>query len=76
MTNKDLDIEIFRIEVRQKGNSLPRVYIYDKGNPINVESIEFTARPCEIPSVVITMPILNDDEHIENYFKNKDKNNG
>jgi hypothetical protein len=74
MIDKDLDIEIFRIEVRQKGNGLPRVYVYDKGNPISVESIEFTAKDLDIPRVVITKPILNVDEHIENYFKNKDKN--
>ena len=75
MIDKDLDIEIFRIEVRQKGNGVPRAYVYDKGNPISVESIEFTASPLEVPRVVITKPILNVDEHIENYFKNKDKNN-
>lgn len=76
MIDKDLDIEIFRIEVRQKGNGMPRVYVYDNGNPISVESIEFTTNPFEVPRVVITKPILNVDEHIENYFKNKDKNNG
>ena len=75
MIDKDLDIEIFRIEVRQKGNGMPRVYVYDKGNPISVESIEFTVSPFEVPRVVITKPILNVDEHIENYFNNKDKNN-
>ena len=75
MTDKDLDVEIFRIEVRQKGNGLPRVYVYNKGSPINAESIEFTAKTLDIPRVVITKSILNFDEHIENYFKNKDKNN-
>ena len=75
MIDKDLDIEIFRIEVRQKGQCCPRVYVYDKGQPISIESIEFTANALELPRVVITKPILNADEHIENYFKNKDKNN-
>ena len=75
MIDKDLDIEIFRIEVRQKGNGFPRVYVYDKGNPISVESIEFTAKALEVPKVIITKSILNVDEHIENYFNNKDKNN-
>lgn len=63
MIDKDLDIEIFRIEVRQKGNNLPRVYVYENGSPIIVESIDFTANALEIPRVVMTKPILNVDGH-------------
>lgn len=61
MIDKDLDVEIFRIEVIQRGFGLPRVYVYDKGNPISVESIEFTANACEIPRVTITKPIFNEE---------------
>jgi hypothetical protein len=63
MIDKDLDVEIFRIEVRQKGNCLPRVYVYENGKPICVERIEFTASDLEIPRVIIAKSILNVDEH-------------
>lgn len=74
MIDKDLDIEIFRIEVRQKGNGLPRVFIYEKGQPIFAESIDFSARASEIPKVTITKPVFNGKEHID--FIYKEDNNG
>lgn len=62
MIDKDLDVEIFRIVVRQKGNDMPRVYIYEKGNPISAESIEFSASACEFPKITITKSIFNEEE--------------
>lgn len=63
MIDKDLDVEIFRIEVRQKGNCLPRVYVYENGKPLCVERIEFIASASEMPRVVITKPIIKGDEN-------------
>lgn len=65
MIDKDLEVEIFRIEVRQKGNCLPRVYVYENGKPICVDRIEFTASALEIPSVIIAKSILKGDENYD-----------
>lgn len=62
MTDSNKEIELFRIVVTQKGNCCPKVHLYDRGNLLLAESIEFSASACEVPRITITKPIFNEEE--------------
>lgn len=62
MTDSNKEIELFRIVVTQKGNCCPKVHLYERGNLLLAESIEFSASACEIPKITITKPIFNQKE--------------
>lgn len=61
MIDSNKEIELFRIVVTQKGNSLPKVHCYDRGHLLLVESIEFSAKVCEFPEITIKRVVFNEE---------------